>query len=71
MPVKSSGMIGTQMEGRGSPDQGQDFAQWVIDFTRLHDNGTMIPCWWGYYASAAEGFGIALYAPIIPSGSSS
>jgi alkanesulfonate monooxygenase len=63
MPAKILGMIGTQMEGVAVHlIQGQISRDWVIDFTRLHEQWDYDSVLVGYYASAAEGFGIALYA---------
>jgi alkanesulfonate monooxygenase len=63
MPVKILGMIGTQMEGVAVHlIKGQISRDWVIDFTRLHEQWDYDAVLVGYYASAAEGFGIALYA---------
>ena len=63
MPAKILGMIGTQMEGVAVHlIKGQISRDWVIDFTRLHEQWDYDFVLVGYYASAAEGFGIALYA---------
>jgi len=63
MPVKIIGMIGTQMEGVAVHlIKGKISREWVIDFTRLHEQWDYDSVLVGYYASAAEGFGIALYA---------
>ena len=63
MPVKIAGMIGTQMEGVAVHlIKGKISREWVIDFTRLHEQWDYDSVLVGYYASAAEGFGIALYA---------
>src|SRR5258708_16862555 len=63
MPVKIIGMIGTQMEGVAVHlIKGKISREWVIDFTRLHEQWGYDSVLVGYYASAAEGFGIALYA---------
>jgi alkanesulfonate monooxygenase len=63
MPAKILGMIGTQMEGVAVHlIKGQISRNWVIDFTRLHEQWDYDSVLVGYYASAAEGFGIALYA---------
>jgi alkanesulfonate monooxygenase SsuD/methylene tetrahydromethanopterin reductase-like flavin-dependent oxidoreductase (luciferase family) len=56
-------MIGTQQEGVAVHlIKGQISRQWVIDFTRLHEQWNYDYVLVGYYASAAEGFAIALYA---------
>jgi alkanesulfonate monooxygenase len=63
MPVKITGMIGTQQEGIAVHlIKGKISRDWVIDFTRLHEQWDYDSVLVGYYASAAEGFGIALYA---------
>ena len=63
MPAKIIGMIGTQQEGVAVHlIKGQISRQWVIDFTRLHEQWNYDSVLVGYYASAAEGFAIALYA---------
>jgi alkanesulfonate monooxygenase len=63
MPVKIIGMIGTQMEGVAVHlIKGKISREFVIDFTRLHEQWDYDSVLVGYYASAAEGFGIALYA---------
>ena len=63
MPAKIIGMIGTQQEGIAVHlIKGQISRQWVIDFTRLHEQWNYDSVLVGYYASAAEGFAIALYA---------
>ena len=63
MPAKIIGMIGTQQEGIAVHlIKGQISRQWVIDFTRLHEQWNYDFVLVGYYASAAEGFAIALYA---------
>ena len=63
MPVKITGMIGTQQEGVAVHlIKGKISREWVIDFTRLHEQWDYDSVLVGYYASAAEGFGIALYA---------
>ena len=63
MPAKILGMIGTQMEGVAVHlIKGQISRDWVIDFTRLHEQWDYDAVLVGYYASAAEGFGIAMYA---------
>ena len=63
MPVKITGMIGTQQEGIAVHlIKGKISREWVIDFTRLHEQWDYDFVLVGYYASAAEGFGIALYA---------
>ena len=63
MPVKIIGMIGTQMEGVAVHlIKGKISREWVIDFTRLHEQWNYDSVLVGYYASAAEGFAIALYA---------
>ena len=62
-PQKIIGMIGTQQEGIAVHlIKGQISRQWVIDFTRLHEQWNYDSVLVGYYASAAEGFAIALYA---------
>ena len=63
MPAKIIGMIGTQQEGIAVHlIKGEISRQWVIDFTRLHEQWNYDFVLVGYYASAAEGFAIALYA---------
>jgi alkanesulfonate monooxygenase len=63
MPVKIIGMIGTRMEGVAVHlIKGKISREFVIDFTRLHEQWDYDSVLVGYYASAAEGFGIALYA---------
>ena len=63
MPARIIGMIGTQQEGVAVHlIKGQISRQWVIDFTRLHEQWNYDSVLVGYYASAAEGFAIALYA---------
>ncbi len=63
MPAKIIGMIGTQQEGVAVHlIKGKISRQWVIDFTRLHEQWNYDSVLVGYYASAAEGFAIALYA---------
>ena len=63
MPARIIGMIGTQQEGIAVHlIKGQISRQWVIDFTRLHEQWNYDSVLVGYYASAAEGFAIALYA---------
>src|ERR1044072_9859935 len=63
MPAKIIGMIGTQQEGVAVHlIKGQISRQWVVDFTRLHEQWNYDSVLVGYYASAAEGFAIALYA---------
>ena len=63
MPAKILGMIGTQMEGVAVHlIKGKISRDWVIDFTRLHEQWDYDSVLVGYYASAAEGFGITLYA---------
>src|SRR5882757_1765864 len=63
MPAKIIGMIGTQMEGVAVHlIKGKISREWVIDFTRLHEQWNYDSVLVGYYASAAEGFAIALYA---------
>ena len=42
--------------------KGKISREWVIDFTRLHEQWDYNSVLVGYYASAAEGFAIALYA---------
>src|ERR1700686_2702670 len=48
--------------GRGSPIKGKISREWVVDFTRMHEQWDYDSVLVGYYASAAEGFGVALYA---------
>jgi alkanesulfonate monooxygenase len=56
-------MIGTQMEGVAVHlIKGAISRDWVADFTRLHEQWNYDAVLVGYYASAAEGFAIALYA---------
>jgi alkanesulfonate monooxygenase len=56
-------MIGTQQEGVAVHlIKGKISREWVIDFTRLHEQWNYDSVLVGYYASAAEGFAIALYA---------
>ena len=63
MPAKIIGMIGTQKEGVAVHlIKGKISREWVIDFTRLHEQWNYDSVLVGYYASAAEGFAIALYA---------
>src|SRR4026207_2029743 len=63
MPARIIGMIGTQQEGVAVHlIKGTISRQWVIDFTRLHEQWNYDSVLVGYYASAAEGFAIALYA---------
>ena len=63
MPAKIIGMIGTQMEGVAVHlIKGKISREWVVDFTRLHEQWNYDSVLVGYYASAAEGFAIALYA---------
>jgi alkanesulfonate monooxygenase len=63
MPAKVIGMIGTQMEGVAVHlIKGKISREFVIDFTRLHEQWNYDSVLVGYYASAAEGFAIALYA---------
>jgi len=63
MPARIIGMIGTQMEGVAVHlIKGKISSEWVIDFTRLHEQWNYDSVLVGYYASAAEGFAIALYA---------
>jgi alkanesulfonate monooxygenase len=63
MPVNIIGMIGTQQEGVAVHlIKGKISREWVIDFTRLHEQWDYDSVLVGYYASAAEGFAIALYA---------
>jgi alkanesulfonate monooxygenase len=63
MPVKIIGMIGAQMEGVAVHlIKGKISRDYVIDFTRLHEAWDYDSVLVGYYASAAEGFGIAQYA---------
>ena len=72
MPARIIGMIGTQQEGIAVHlIKGQISRQWVIDFTRLHEQWNYDSVLVGYYASAAEGFAIALMPPTTPNGSSS
>src|SRR4029078_13663444 len=57
MPAKIIGMIGTQQEGVAVHlIKGQISREWVIDFTRLHEQWNYDSVLVGYYASAAEGF---------------
>lgn len=63
MPVRIIGMIGTQQEGVAVHlIQGQISREWVRDFTGLHEQWNYDSVLVGYFASAAEGFAIALYA---------
>src|SRR5260221_1784925 len=63
MPARIIGMIGTQQECVAVHlIQGKISREWVRDFTRLHEQWDYDSVLVGYYASAAEGFGIALYA---------
>ena len=63
MPAKIIGMIGTQMEGVAVHlIKGNISRDFVVDFTRLHEQWDYDAVLVGYYAAAAEGFGIALYA---------
>jgi len=63
MPARIIGMIGTQQEGVAVHlIQGKISREWVRDFTRLHEQWNYDSVLVGYYASAAEGFAIALYA---------
>ena len=63
MPARVIGMIGTQMEGVAVHlIKGKISREFVIDFTRLHEKWNYDSVLVGYYAAAAEGFGIALYA---------
>ena len=63
MPARITGMIGTQQEGVAVHlIQGKISREWVRDFTRLHEQWNYDSVLVGYYASAAEGFAIALYA---------
>lgn len=63
MPARVIGMIGTQMEGVAVHlIKGKISREFVIDFTRLHEQWNYDSVLVGYYAAAAEGFGIALYA---------
>src|SRR3954462_5774251 len=63
MPARIIGMIGTQQEGVAVHlIKGRISREWVVDFTRLHEQWSYDPVLVGYYASAAEGFAIALYA---------
>src|SRR5262245_65914240 len=63
MPARIIGMIGTQQEGVAVHlIKGQISRQWVVDFTRLHEEWNYDAVLVGYYASAAEGFAIAMYA---------
>jgi alkanesulfonate monooxygenase len=56
-------MIGTQMEGVALHlIKGQISRDFVADFTRLHEQWDYDAVLVGYYASAAEGFGVAMYA---------
>ena len=51
--------------------KGKISREWVIDFTRLHEQWNYDFVLVGYYASAAEGFASRFMPPTIPSGSSS
>jgi alkanesulfonate monooxygenase len=63
MPVKIIGMIGAQMEGVAVHlIKGKISRDFVVEFTRLHEQWDYDSVLVGYYAAAAEGFGIALYA---------
>jgi alkanesulfonate monooxygenase len=63
MPARIIGMIGTQQEGVAVHlIQGNISREWVRNFTRLHEQWNYDSVLVGYYASAAEGFAIALYA---------
>src|SRR6201992_3516779 len=63
MPARILGMIGTQMEGVAVHlIKGTISRDGVIAFPRLHEQWGYDAVLVGYYASAAEGFGIALYA---------
>ena len=65
MPVKIIGMIGAQMEGVAVHlIKGKISREYVVDFTRLHEKWDYDSVLVGYYAAAAEGFGIALYAAV-------
>ena len=65
MPVKIIGMIGAQMEGVAVHlIKGKISRDYVIEFTRLHEHWDYDSVLVGYYAAAAEGFGIALYAAV-------
>jgi alkanesulfonate monooxygenase len=65
MPARIIGMIGTQMEGVAVHlIKGKISREFVIDFTRLHEQWGYDSVLVGYYASAAEGFGVALYAAV-------
>src|SRR5258708_24845835 len=55
MPAKIIGMIGTQMEGVAVHlIKGKISREWVIDFSRLHEQWNYDSVLVGYYASAAE-----------------
>jgi alkanesulfonate monooxygenase len=63
MPAKVTGMIGAQMEGAAVHlIKGKISRDFVIEFTRLHEQWDYDSVLVGYFAAAAEGFGIALYA---------
>jgi alkanesulfonate monooxygenase len=63
MPAKIIGMIGAQMEGVAVHlIKGKISRDFVVEFTRLHEQWNYDSVLVGYYAAAAEGFGIALYA---------
>src|ERR1700716_743513 len=63
MPARIIGMIGTQQEGIAVHlIKGQISRQWLIRSPRLHEQWNYDSVLVGYYASAAEGFAIALYA---------
>jgi alkanesulfonate monooxygenase len=63
MPVKIIGMIGTRQEGVAVHlIKGEISRDWVIDFTRLHEQWDYDSVLVGYFAAAAEGFAVALYA---------
>ena len=65
MPARILGMIGTQMEGVAVHlIKGTISCDWVIDFTRLHEQWGYDAVLVGYYASAAEGFGASTPARI-------
>src|SRR5258708_17911902 len=63
MPGKILGMTGTRRGGVAFPlTRGKISREGVIDSPRLHEQWDYDSVLVGYYASAAEGFGVALYA---------
>jgi alkanesulfonate monooxygenase len=65
MPVKIIGMIGAQMEGVAVHlIKGKISRDYVVELTRLHEQWDYDSVLVGYFASAAEGFGIAQYAAV-------